>query len=36
VRQSLLAGELVDHSELGYDLDAHQLALMAKGEGSCA
>jgi hypothetical protein len=32
--KSLLAGELVDHSELGYDLDAHHLALMARGEGS--
>ncbi len=32
--KSLLAGEPVDHSELGYDLDAHHLALMAKGEGS--
>ena len=32
--KSLLAGELVDHSELGYDLDAQHLALMAKGEGS--
>lgn len=32
--KSLLAGELVDRSELGYDLDAHHLALMAKGEGS--
>ena len=32
--KSLLAGELVDHSELEYDLDAHHLALMAKGEGS--
>lgn len=32
--KGLLAGELVDHSELGYDLDAHHLALMAKGEGS--
>jgi hypothetical protein len=32
--KSLLAGELVDHSELGYDLDAHHLALLAKGEGS--
>lgn len=32
--KSLLAGELVDHSELGYDLDAHHLALVAKGEGS--
>ncbi len=30
--KSLLAGELVDHSELGYELDAHRLALMAKGE----
>lgn len=28
----LLAGELVDRTELGYDLDAHHLALMAKGE----
>jgi hypothetical protein len=32
--KSLLAGELVDSSELGYDLDAHHLALMAKGEGA--
>jgi hypothetical protein len=32
--KSLLAGELVDHSELSYDLDAHHLALMAKGEGA--
>jgi hypothetical protein len=32
--KSLLGGELVDHSELGYDLDAHHLALMAKGERS--
>jgi hypothetical protein len=32
--KALLAGELVDHSELGYDLDAHHLALMAKGEGA--
>jgi hypothetical protein len=32
--KNLLAGELVDHSELGYDLDAHHLALMVKGEGS--
>jgi hypothetical protein len=31
--KSLLAGELVDRSELGYDLDAHHLALLAKGEG---
>ncbi len=32
--KSLLAGELVDHSELGYDLDGHHLALIAKGERS--
>jgi hypothetical protein len=32
--KSLLAGELVDRSGLGYDLDAHHLALMARGEGS--
>jgi hypothetical protein len=32
--KSLLAGEQVDHSDLGYDLDAHHLALMAKGEGA--
>jgi DNA-binding PucR family transcriptional regulator len=32
--KSLLAGELVDHSELGYDLDGHHLAAMAKGEGA--
>jgi hypothetical protein len=32
--KSLLAGEQVDHSQLGYDLDAHHLALMAKGEGA--
>jgi hypothetical protein len=32
--RSLLAGELVDHSELGYDLAAHHLALMAQGEGA--
>ena len=30
----LLAGELVDHSELEYDLGAQHLALMAKGEGA--
>jgi hypothetical protein len=30
----LLAGELVDHSDLGYELDGHHLALMAKGEGA--
>jgi GGDEF-like domain/PucR C-terminal helix-turn-helix domain len=29
----LLAGELLDSSELGYELDAHHLGLMAKGEG---
>jgi hypothetical protein len=29
----LLAGELVDHSGLGYDLGGHHVALMAKGEG---
>jgi hypothetical protein len=32
--KSLLAGELVDSSELDYDLDGHHLALMAKGEGA--
>ena len=32
--KSLLAGELVDHSELEYDLDAHHLGLMARGEGA--
>ena len=32
--KSLLAGELVDHSELEYDIDAHHLGLMAKGEGA--
>ena len=32
--KSLLAGELVDQAELGYDLDAHHLGLMARGEGS--
>ncbi len=32
--KSLLAGEQVDYSELGYDLDGHHLALMAKGEGA--
>jgi hypothetical protein len=30
--KSLLAGELVDHSELGYELDGHHLAVMAKGD----
>jgi hypothetical protein len=30
--KALLDGELVDPSELGYDLDAHHLALMARGE----
>jgi hypothetical protein len=32
--KSLLAGELVDHSELGYDLDAHHLGVMARGDGA--
>lgn len=32
--KALLAGELVDHSELGYDLDACHLAVVAKGEGA--
>jgi hypothetical protein len=32
--KGLLAGELVDRAELGYDLDAHHLALMIKGEGA--
>lgn len=32
--KSLLAGELVDPSELGYELDGHHLAVMAKGEGA--
>lgn len=32
--KALLAGELVDSSELDYDLDAHHLGLMAKGEGA--
>jgi hypothetical protein len=32
--KGLVAGELVDHSELGYELDAHHIGLMAKGEGS--
>lgn len=32
--KSLLAGELVDHSELGYELEGHHLAVMAKGEGA--
>jgi PucR-like helix-turn-helix protein/diguanylate cyclase with GGDEF domain len=31
--KGLLAGELVDHSELGYELDGHHLAVIAKGEG---
>jgi len=30
----LLAGELVDNSELGYELEGHHLALMARGEGA--
>lgn len=32
--KALLAGELVDHSELGYDLDGHHLALVARGIGA--
>jgi len=32
--KQLLAGELVDHSEVEYDFDAQHLALMAKGEGA--
>ena len=32
--KALLAGELVERSELGYELDAHHLALIAKGEGA--
>jgi hypothetical protein len=32
--KALLAGELVDHSELGYDLEGHHLALVAKGIGA--
>jgi hypothetical protein len=32
--KSLLAGELVDHSELEYDLEAHHLGVMAEGEGA--
>lgn len=32
--KALLAGELVDRTELGYDLDAHHLAAMVKGEGT--
>lgn len=31
--KKLLAGELVDHSELNYELDARHLALMARGDG---
>ena len=30
----LLAGELVDRSELGYEIEAHHLALIARGEGA--
>jgi sugar diacid utilization regulator len=33
VVKRLLAGELVDHSELEYDLDGQHLALLVKGEG---
>ncbi|HKO37459.1 MAG TPA: helix-turn-helix domain-containing protein, partial [Solirubrobacterales bacterium] len=32
--KDLLAGKLADTSELGYELDAHHLALMAKGKGA--
>lgn len=32
--KSLIAGELVDPSDLGYDLDLHHLGVMAKGEGA--
>lgn len=31
--KSLLAGELLDHSELGYDLNGRHLALIVKGAG---
>lgn len=34
ILKRLLAGELVDHSEVDYDFDGHHLALMAKGEGA--
>ena len=34
VVKRLLAGELVDHSEVEYDLEGHHLALMAKGPGA--
>jgi hypothetical protein len=34
VIKRLLAGELVDHSEIEYDFDGQHLALMAKGEGA--
>src|SRR4029077_7769431 len=34
VVKGLLAGELVDHSEIDYDFDGHHLGLMAKGEGA--
>lgn len=30
----LLAGELADHGELGYDLDGGHVALMARGDGA--
>lgn len=32
--KALLAGELVDTSDLDYDLDAHHLALLARGQGA--
>lgn len=34
VVKRLLAGELIDHSEVEYDFDGHHLALMAKGAGA--
>jgi PucR C-terminal helix-turn-helix domain/GGDEF-like domain len=34
VVKNLLAGELVDSSEIDYDFDVRHLALMAKGEGA--
>jgi hypothetical protein len=34
--KSLIAGELADHSELGYDLDVRHVGLMARGEGALA
>jgi DNA-binding PucR family transcriptional regulator len=34
--KALLAGELVDQAELGYELDAHHVAFMIRGEGGPA